>query len=115
MAEVYSGRYGRHSDYYPSDTEINTAVDELVNEFNRRKNMQVRAKFSVSNRLKDDYGNNIIRLYAVWDDGIEENKRFAQSTPSGMIELTITNPPALEFFSLGKQVYVDFTAVEPVA
>lgn len=73
--------------------------------------MSVRAKFSVSNRLKDDYGNQIIRLYAVWDDGIEENKRFAQSTPSGMIELTITNPPAAEFFTPGKQIYVDFNEV----
>lgn len=69
----------------------------------------VRAKFSVSNHLKDDYGNHIIRLYAVYDDGIEENKRFATSTPSGSIELTITNPPAAEFFKAGKQVYVDFT------
>jgi hypothetical protein len=111
MAEVYSGRYGRHSDYYPSETEFNAAVDELVNELDRRKHMSVRAKFNVGNHLKDDYGNHIVRLYAVWDDGIEENKRYAQATPSGMIELTITNPPAAEFFAAGKSVYVDFTSV----
>jgi hypothetical protein len=109
MAEVYSGRYGRHSDYYPSEAEVNEAVDELVKALGRRNTMSVRAKFSVGNHLKDDYGNHLVRLYAVWDDGIEENKRYAQATPSGMIELMITNPPAAEFFTAGKSVYVDFT------
>ncbi len=74
---------------------------------------RVRAKFTVSNILKDPYGSAVVNLYAVYkgDESSPENESFSNSTPSGTIELYITNPAANEFFEklAGKYVYVDFT------
>ncbi|HZP68370.1 MAG TPA: hypothetical protein VFB29_00375 [Pseudolabrys sp.] len=39
----------------------------------------------------------------------EENKSFSKYTPQGTIALTITNPDAIDKFSLGEAYYVDFT------
>lgn len=72
----------------------------------------VRGKFQVTN-ITSNYWNRdskTIRLSAVWDDGIDENARFAKATPSGSIEIQIDNPLAAEFFELGKYVYVDFSS-----
>ncbi len=72
----------------------------------------VRAKFQVSSITKHSYGPaTTILLYAQCADSIEENKRFAKYTPSGRLELTVDNPPAQEFFELGKSYYLDFTEV----
>lgn len=74
---------------------------------------RVRAKFTVSNLLKDNFGNVVVKLYAVYkgDESSPENEGFSNSTPSGNAELTITNPTAAEFFEklAGKYVYLDFT------
>lgn len=75
----------------------------------------VRAKFQVQSIKKLQWGATILGLSAVYDDGIEENKRYAKATPSGTLEIQIDNPPALEFFELGQCYYLDFTKVEPVA
>jgi hypothetical protein len=117
MAEVYSRRYGWHSDYYPSEAETDAAINELMLNFKRRNNMdRVRAKFTVSNILKDQYGNVVVKLYAVYkgDESSPENESFSNSTPSGSAELTITNPAASEFFEklAGKYVYLDFSAAQ---
>lgn len=52
-----------------------------------------------------------ITLAAVGASEIEksENNLFHKYTPSGEIKLTVDNPPAQEFFTLGKVVYVDFS------
>ena len=72
-----------------------------------------RAKFSVSNIFKDKNGWALVKLYAVYkgDESSPENEGFSNSTPSGSVELTITNPAAIEFFEnlAGKYVYLDFT------
>jgi len=74
---------------------------------------RVRAKFTVSNILKDQSGNVVVKLYAVYkgDESSPENESFSSSTPSGSVELYITNPAANEFFEklAGKYVYLDFT------
>lgn len=74
---------------------------------------RVRAKFSVSNILKDQYGNVFVKLWAVYkgDESSPENEGFSNSTPSGTAELMITNPDAIAFFEnlAGKYVYLDFT------
>jgi hypothetical protein len=74
---------------------------------------RVRAKFTVSNILKDKYDNVVVKLYAFYkgDESSPENESFSNSTPSGSVELTITNPAASEFFEklAGKYVYLDFT------
>lgn len=40
-----------------------------------------------------------------------ENARFTEATPWGEIRLGITNPAALSQFEVGKEYYVDFSAV----
>lgn len=41
--------------------------------------------------------------------GSEENKSFWAYTPSGQIEMTITNPDAVDHFQPGQEYYVDFS------
>lgn len=45
-------------------------------------------------------------------DGLDENNTFSKFTPSGLIELTITNPALLGQINEGDQFYVDFTKAE---
>ncbi len=72
-----------------------------------------RAKFTVQNIFTDKNGWPLVKLYAVYkgDESSPENESFSNSTPSGSVELTITNPAAVEFFEklAGKYVYLDFT------
>lgn len=44
----------------------------------------------------------------------EENRAWAQATPSGEIKLTINNPDAVEFFKAnqGKDVAITFDEIE---
>jgi hypothetical protein len=74
---------------------------------------RVRAKFTVSNILRDQFGNVVVKAYAVYkgDESSPENESFSNSTPSGSVELCITNPIAIEFFEklAGKYMYLDFT------
>lgn len=74
---------------------------------------RVRAKFSVQQILKDNFGSVVVKGYAVYkgDESSPENESFSNSTPSGNFELIITNPAASEFFEklAGKYVYLDFT------
>lgn len=41
-----------------------------------------------------------------------ENASWSQATPSGKIEMLITNPAAIAAFELGKDYYIDFTPAE---
>ncbi len=76
--------------------------------------MSVRGKFQVQTITSNFWNKDskTIKLAAVYDDGVEENARYAKATPSGSIEIQIDNPPAAEFFELGKYVYVDFSNVQ---
>ncbi|MFB2769885.1 hypothetical protein ACE1AT_11450 [Pelatocladus sp. BLCC-F211] len=42
----------------------------------------------------------------------KENKSFWNATPSGQIEVYVTNPKAVEQLELGKNYYVDFTVAD---
>lgn len=74
--------------------------------------MSVRAKFRVSHVT--DYGNDLkqVCLEAVYDDGIPENQRFSKHTPSGKIEISMTNPAASDQFKPGKSFYLVFTEAD---
>ena len=50
-----------------------------------------------------------VRMSPVVGDGGEENASFSKWTPSGLLELTITNPDAIPFYVEGQQYYVDMT------
>jgi len=43
---------------------------------------------------------------AVYDDGIEENKRFARYSPTGRLTISVDNPDVE--FEIGKCYYLDF-------
>lgn len=41
------------------------------------------------------------------------NHAFWKATPTGNLEMTITNPAVFGFFVPGRSYFLDFTAVEP--
>jgi hypothetical protein len=45
-------------------------------------------------------------------EGYSEDNEFSKWTPSGMIELDITNPNLFNRFERGQKYYADFTEVE---
>lgn len=78
----------------------------------------LRAKFSVEHVV--DYGeaskgypNKRVKLNAVYsgDRNIEDNQ-FSMATPWGTLEMMISNPNAIDFFTPGKKYYLDFTEAE---
>lgn len=74
----------------------------------------VRAKFKLNAITKHD-GNQTAQTFvfgAVSADNVEENKRFHKYTPSGQLTMYVDNPPAQEFFGLGKSYYLDFSNAE---
>jgi hypothetical protein len=75
----------------------------------------VRAKFMVtrvSRRSWDSGRGADITLEPQYDSTIEEDRRYAQATPSGRMEMSVDNPKAIEALALGKTCYVDFTPVD---
>ena len=78
----------------------------------------VRAKFFVS-ELKhvgtpgsDPYATIVLSpVFGSYGDG-KDNESWSKYTPAGKIELSITNPEAIEQFSIGKAYFIDFTPVE---
>jgi len=69
----------------------------------------VRAKFVCNSIKQYAYGGRELSFDAVYDDGTPENQRFSKATPSGSLTMLVNNPPAAEFFILGKAYYLDFT------
>jgi hypothetical protein len=71
----------------------------------------VRAKFKVDS--KDTGESGLVVLNPVYStDPNHENKSFWDATPSGKIELWISNPNAFKQFEAGKEYYVDFTQAQ---
>lgn len=57
-------------------------------------------KFRVSKNQKGLPGDiaSAVRLDALYDPNLDEDKRFAENTPTGHIEMVITNPKAIDQF-----------------
>ena len=76
--------------------------------------MTTRAKFQVLDVLYREHegvkNSILVKMYAVQATN-EENKSFWKYTPSGNIEMTISNPDTFELFKPGKEFYIDFTEV----
>ncbi len=77
--------------------------------------MQVRAKFFVEDIKHQDipgteqYASITMKpVFGTYGDG-EVNKTWSKYTPSGHLQITITNPSAIEAFEKGKSYYLDFT------
>lgn len=78
--------------------------------------MQVRAKFTVTEKAQRKYGadgvlQTTVKMSPV-TSGSDENKEFYQYTPSGNIDLGTVNPSVVDAFEIGKEYYVDFTPAE---
>ena len=72
----------------------------------RGMTMSVRAKFWVTETTNTTSGGSV-KLSAVCRG--QDNKQWAQATPTGQITMNILNGAALEQFTPGAEFYVDFT------
>lgn len=80
---------------------------------------KVRAKFRVHNisthelpsadGTKTKYSERVQMSPVYSSDPESENYTFSKATPSGAIELNITNPDAFGAFVEGQEYYIDFT------
>lgn len=68
----------------------------------------IRAKFTVESVNHLAYGDHIVKMSARYSDSPEDNQ-FAKATPSGSLEMWVSNPDALDFLEPGKQYYLDFS------
>lgn len=74
--------------------------------------MEIQAKVTVYEIKENGEGENKdseeVTMHPVYGNG-EENKSYSEATPSGLIQLTITNKQAWGAFQKGKEYYVRFT------
>lgn len=78
----------------------------------------VRAKFFVS-EIKhagtpgtDPFATiTLLPVFGSYGDG-KDNESWSKYTPSGKIEMSVTNPKAIDQFEIGKAYYIDFKPVE---
>jgi hypothetical protein len=103
---------------YRSQEEADKAsskfVASLVAKFKEKEKNMVRGKFVLNSITNHSWSPTAqtFNFGAVYDNTTEENKRFAKYTPSGTLSMTVDNPPAQEFFELGKSYYLDFSKAE---
>ena len=72
--------------------------------------MNFRAKVKVESILKNNYGETIT-FRPVTNGSLEDNS-YSKWTPSGKLELTITNPDIIDKIRPDDVFYVDFKSVE---
>lgn len=80
--------------------------------------MNVRAKFFVSEVKhaatpgSDPFATVILQpVFGSYGDG-KDNESWSKYTPSGKIEMSITNPKAIDAFEPGKAYFIDFTPAD---
>ena len=66
----------------------------------------VKAKFTVQSVTDFGNGQKNVSFRAAMSDG---NTDWSKYTPSGQMEMTITNPPAAAFFEPGESYFLSFT------
>lgn len=78
----------------------------------------VRAKFFVEDIKHSDvpgtdqYASITMKpVFGTYADGDAEGTNKSKWTPSGHLQITITNPDAIDKFEIGKAYYLDFTPV----
>ncbi len=50
-------------------------------------------------------------VFGTYGDG-KTNETWSKYTPSGKLEMAVTNPAAIDKFAIGKAYYLDFTPVD---
>ena len=73
--------------------------------------MNILAKINVSEVRKTAYGESFTAAPVYSSDPNDPNKTFSDATPSGKIELSITNKAAHGFFQAGHEYLVTFECV----
>jgi hypothetical protein len=71
-----------------------------------------RAKFRLSTETKGEGEGKKLTFYPVQDTGIPEDQQFHKYTPSGTLEMFVTNQAILESVKPGDQFYIDFTPIK---
>ena len=79
--------------------------------------MIIRAKFEVTQITSHSWSDRhrTIILQPRYDDTIPEDRRFQEATPSGTLEMMVTNPAALAELTLGREFYLDFVPIDAEA
>jgi hypothetical protein len=72
---------------------------------------KITAKVSVSEIRTTTYSENVIAAPVCSSGPEDPNKSFSEATPSGKIELSITNKKAHGFFRAGREYLVTFEDV----
>ncbi|XOD90345.1 hypothetical protein ACLAIB_17205 [Klebsiella variicola] len=74
--------------------------------------MSVRAKFQCNSINKSsDNSTAVVHLIAV-TTGSAENESWPKYTPSGQLQMVISNPAAFEQFEQGKEYFIDIVPAE---
>ena len=78
--------------------------------------MSVRAKFTCYGVVENDavtYGgpSATVTMFAVVGDGTD-NASWSKATPTGRLEMSITNPDAVAAFEVGRDYWLDLNMVE---
>ena len=75
----------------------------------------MKAKFYVKRVIRtsqhDQLSLEAVTMGNTGPDGLNENNSFSKWTPSGSLEMTVTNPALLGTFEPGREYYLDFTLV----
>jgi hypothetical protein len=74
--------------------------------------MSVRCKLHLESLVAQTWGGYQATFRAVYDDTIEEDRRFQKATPTGFVQLTIDNPTVIDQLVLGKSYYFDMTPAD---
>ena len=76
--------------------------------------MKTRCKFQVGSVERHAYGHETVKMSAVYGgtNTSEEDRSFAESTPSGHLEFTITNKAVIGNIQPGEYYYLDLIPCE---
>jgi len=90
------------------------AISKIITNIQKEKSVtSVRGKFTVTQILRNHYNPEAaeITLAALYSTTPEDNS-YSKATPNGTIQMSVSNPSAVETLTLGKIFYVDFTEAE---
>lgn len=76
--------------------------------------MSVRAKFECVSKIPSESDPTIVqvRFEARYGTDGSDNAAWSKWTPSGVLDMQITNVPAHEQFTVGKKYFLDITEAE---
>jgi len=69
-----------------------------------------RAKFYITGLIHNGEGRgSTVTLNTQYDPEVAEDQRFALLTPSGFLQMQVTNPVVLDQLKVGQVYYLDFS------